>query len=154
MSTLSLHQTPSRRVSPVTANPNTSDPNPRDPADRQTAPTAASKVLDLDGLLHRCMGDIDLVQRVLEKFQQRVPEELAEIEKALQAGNAEQLARTAHRLKGSSATVSAEGLVSAAAEIEDAGRQGRMADAADCLTRLHNEWKKLVELRSDSIVGR
>jgi HPt (histidine-containing phosphotransfer) domain-containing protein len=138
----------------VTPNPDNSDAASGDPASRQAAANAASTLLNLDALLHRCMGNIDLVQRVLEKFQQRVPEELAEIEKEMLAGNIEQVARTAHRLKGSAATVSAEGLATAAAEIEDAGRQGRAADIPACIGRLRAEWKKLADMRSDAVVGR
>ena len=42
------------------------------------------------------MGNIDLAQRVLEKFQQRIPEELAELEKALQLGDAERARSRLH----------------------------------------------------------
>ena len=38
-------------------------------------------VLDLQGLCDRCMGNLDLVERVLDKFEQRLPAELAELER-------------------------------------------------------------------------
>ena len=47
--------------------------------------SASSAVLDLEGLRNRCLGNIDLVQRVLDKFQQPIPEELAELEAVLDA---------------------------------------------------------------------
>lgn len=122
------------------------DPNDGDLAMREMKSGLPPEVLDVEGLLHRCMDNIDLVQRVLEKFHQRVPEELEELERAFELGNADQLARTAHRLRGSSATVSAFGLVAAATEIEDASRGGRMADIPAGITRLHDEWKKLREV--------
>jgi len=103
--------------------------------------------------LNRCMGNIDLVQRVLEKFQQQIPADVADLEKALELGDAERLARIAHRVKGSSATMSAEGLAQAAAEIENASREGRMTDVPVCIERLRDEWRKLVELRSDVVAG-
>jgi HPt (histidine-containing phosphotransfer) domain-containing protein len=108
--------------------------------------------LDLDELLNRCMGNIDLAQRVLEKFHQRIPEELAELQNALELGDAERLARIAHRVRGSSATVSAERLAQAVAEIEDASRAGRVTDVPVCMERLRDEWRKLVELRSEVAV--
>jgi HPt (histidine-containing phosphotransfer) domain-containing protein len=120
----------------------------------QAAGPPTSRVLDVEGLVNRCMGNIELAQRVLEKFRQRLPEELAELEEALRLGDVEKLARTAHRIRGSSATMSAEGLATAAAGVEDAGRQGRASDIPLCIERLRDEWSKLVELPTDAFVGR
>ena len=98
------------------------------------------------------MGNIDLAQRVLEKFQQRFPEELADLESALELGDAERLARIAHRVRGSSATVSAERLAQAAAKIEDASRAGRVTDVPVGMERLRDEWKRLIERSSEVAV--
>ena len=67
-------------------------------------------------------------QRVLDKFEQRLPEELAELERVLELGDAAKIALVAHRIKGNSSNVSAAGLQQAAAEIEDLSRAGRVAD--------------------------
>lgn len=98
---------------------------------------------DLESLLNRCMGNIDLVQRVLDKFQQRLPEELDAMEKALQLGDTEQVARIAHRVRGSSATVSAESLAQAATEIEHASREGRPAELPARIENLRDQMRKL-----------
>ncbi len=66
------------------------------------------EMLNLDELRNRCMGNIDLVNRVLKKFQTRFPEELAEMKQALECGDSERIARVAHRVKGTSASVSAK----------------------------------------------
>jgi HPt (histidine-containing phosphotransfer) domain-containing protein len=100
------------------------------------------------------MGNIELAQRVLEKFHQRIPEELAELDSALQLGDAERLARISHRLRGCSATVSAEGLAQAAADIEDASRAGRMTDVPVGIERLRDEWRKLRETSGEVDVER
>jgi HPt (histidine-containing phosphotransfer) domain-containing protein len=134
--------------------PDTNNPDSDSPVSGQVATSAASKVVDLDGLVNRCMGNIELAQRVLEKFRQRLPEELAELEEALRLGDMEKLARTAHRIRGSSATMSAEGLATAAAGVEDAGRQGRAIDVPLCIERLRDECRKVVELPTDAFVGR
>src|SRR5689334_5017560 len=76
-------------------------------------------VLDLQSLHERCMGNLDLVERVLDKFETRLPEELAELERNLQGEDAAKISLVAHRIKGSCANVSALGLRNAAAEIED-----------------------------------
>jgi HPt (histidine-containing phosphotransfer) domain-containing protein len=134
--------------------PNTDNSDSDSPLSEQAATSAASQVMDLDGLVNRCMGNIELAQRVLDKFRQRLPEDLAELDEALRLGDLEKLARTAHRIRGSSATMSAEGLTSAAAGVEDAGRQGRATDVPLCIERLRDEWRKLAELPTDAFVGR
>jgi HPt (histidine-containing phosphotransfer) domain-containing protein len=98
--------------------------------------------LDWKGLCDRCLGNIDLVQRMLEKFEQRLPQELAELERALAQSDAEQVARVAHRIKGTSANLSAEGLERAAAAVEDSSRASCMADILQRLDCLHSEWER------------
>jgi HPt (histidine-containing phosphotransfer) domain-containing protein len=116
-----------------------------DVASKQYAESSPPKVMNMEELINRCMGNIDLVQRVLEKFGQRLPEDLEELERALEAGNTEEVARVAHRLKGSSASVSAEGIASAASRIEEAGRAGRSAEIPMALDRLRSEWKRYLD---------
>ena len=88
------------------------------------------------------MGNIELVNRVLKKFQTRFPEELAEIKKALESGDSERIARVAHRVKGTSASVSASSLAQTAGEIEDLSRAGRTTEIPAQIELLHGEWEK------------
>ena len=88
------------------------------------------------------MGNLNLMHRVLNKFQKRLPEELAEMKKALERGDTERIARIAHRVKGTSASVSAKGLARAAAEIENLSRAGRATDISARIERLRDEWEK------------
>jgi HPt (histidine-containing phosphotransfer) domain-containing protein len=105
-------------------------------------------VLNLDGLHNRCMGNIDLVQRVLRTFQQRLPEELDELEEVLERGDATQIARVAHRIHGNSANVSAEGIQRVAAEIEDLSHTGRVSDIPLRIERLRGEWERYLDYAS------
>jgi HPt (histidine-containing phosphotransfer) domain-containing protein len=134
--------------------PDTNNPDSDSPVFGQAATSATSQVVDIEGLVNRCMGNIELAQRVLEKFRQRFPEDLAELEEALTLGDMEKLARTAHRIRGSSATMSAEGLAEAAASVEHAGREGRQADVSLGMERLRDEWKRLVEMPTDTLIGK
>ncbi len=122
-----------------------SDAASGDLARRPTATPLSSGVLDLEGLRNRCMGNADLVQRVLKMFEQQFPAEMETIENALQLRDTEQLARVAHRVKGTSASMSAAGLTRAAAEIEDASRQGRLGELPAGIERLHDEWEKYLD---------
>ena len=90
------------------------------------------------------MGNIDLVQRVLEKFQERLPSELAELEKLLACHDVEQIAYVAHRIKGTSATISAQGLRQAAAEIEDLGRAQQASEIPTALEHLRSQWRRFL----------
>ena len=125
--------------------PNTDNADRSEAAGRPTGNAACSKVLDLEGLLNRCMGNIGLVQRVLQKFEERMPEEFKDMESALESGDIDRVASLAHRVKGSSASVSAEGMMHAAAEIETAGRSGCETDLSERMVRLRDEWKRYLE---------
>jgi HPt (histidine-containing phosphotransfer) domain-containing protein len=107
-----------------------------------------AEVLDLQGLCERCMGNLDLVARVLDKFEQRLPGELAELEQVLELGDAAKIALIAHRIKGCSANISAAGLRQAAAEIEDLSRAGRVADVPACLRNLRQQWQRYIDCRA------
>ena len=105
----------------------------------------AAHVLDLDKLLHRCMGNMDLVQRVLAKFQHRLPAELAELEQAFADNNAEHVARVAHRVKGTAANISAEELHRTAATITELSRAGRLVELGKYLTQLRSDWQRYLD---------
>jgi HPt (histidine-containing phosphotransfer) domain-containing protein len=118
------------------------DARPDIPADGHVRESLPAEVLNLRELNDRCMGNHEFLQRILGRFRQRVPEELAELEKSLETRDMEQMARVAHRLKGSSASVSANGLEQAAAAVEDLSRAGRIADIPAHMKRLRDEWAR------------
>jgi len=109
---------------------------------------STADVLDLHGLCDRCMGNLELVERVLDKFEQRLPEELAELEQVLRTGDAAKIALVAHRIKGNASNISAAGLQEAAAEIEDLGRAGRVAEIHVPLRNLREQWQRFVDCRA------
>jgi HPt (histidine-containing phosphotransfer) domain-containing protein len=125
----------------MTPKPDTGNPSRGVAAGQPKADSFPPEVLDWSVLCDRCLGNIDLVQRVLEKFEQQLPQELAELEHALALSDTEQVARVAHRIKGSSANVSAEGLQQAAEEVEGSSRAGCVADIPRHFDRLRSEWE-------------
>jgi HPt (histidine-containing phosphotransfer) domain-containing protein len=102
-------------------------------------------VLDFDALLARCLGDLDLVQRVLNKFLNRVPEDLTQIDESILAGDAKKTARLAHALKGAAASLSADSIREVAMGLEDAVRSEEPDAARASLSRLRNEWNRFLE---------
>ena len=97
-------------------------------------------VLDIDDLMARCLGNIEFAQRIIVKFQESGGESLTGLEEALAAEDTEAIARLAHRIKGSSANVSALGLRARAAELEQAARQCSLAEVSGHLENLKQEW--------------
>jgi HPt (histidine-containing phosphotransfer) domain-containing protein len=100
---------------------------------------------EFEELVERCMGNLEFVERVLSKFQQRFGENLEALEQAVEAHDPEGVVRVAHRLKGESANVAAQGLQDRAGEIERLGRIGRVSDIPPCLAQLRAEWSLFAE---------
>jgi HPt (histidine-containing phosphotransfer) domain-containing protein len=114
------------------------------PTEEHAHSHSPSDVLDLDGLRNRCLGNLALVQRVLDKFEQKLPEELAELDRVLELKDPERIALVAHRIKGTSANVSAEGITRAAAEIEALSRAGRIEEISTRIGELHCQWARFI----------
>jgi len=91
------------------------------------------------------MGNHELVTSILVRFQAQLLDALQKLQSALAAGNAEHLAKVAHGLKGTAATLSAEDIRRAAAELEAAGRGGDLAGAPEWLVVLSSEAQRYVD---------
>ncbi len=111
-------------------------------AEPQPAGEDEVAALDFDAFLQRCSGKLDLASRILDKFRERVVSDLDEIVGAISGANAEALAAVAHRLKGSAATIAAEGVRREAARLEAMGRSADLAGAAPCCERLRQELER------------
>ena len=104
--------------------------------------TKSSLVLDRDALLERCLGNLDFVERILAGFQKRAGQDLEELERVVAGRDVEAVVQIAHRIKGSSANVSAEGLRHEAETIEALGRAGCLDDIPAQFARLRHEWER------------
>jgi HPt (histidine-containing phosphotransfer) domain-containing protein len=100
--------------------------------------------LDWQSLLQRCMGNGAFAERIVGRFQQRLTEDLSQLEENIKARQAELAAFAAHRLKGAAATVSAEAVRELAARLEEVARTGDLETAADCVARMRGELDRLV----------
>jgi len=112
------------------------------PAGAAGSGSADPKPFDLEELLDRCMGNLELAERLLAKFQDRFQADLAELEQALQTGPSGEIARVAHRIKGASASVSALRLRELAGQIEQLGRSDQCAAIPPYLEQLRSEWTR------------
>ncbi len=118
--------------------------------DRELSGPAVSP-FDADELVARCLGNLEFVQRVLAKFQERLDADLTELDEAVLAADAERIARVAHRLKGASANVAAHGLRQRAAGIEELARQRSLDEIPSELDELREEWSRFTECAELSV---
>ena len=115
---------------------------PRPEAAQPPPPAEDASPFDYESIVARCAGNGDLVRQIVEKFLQRTPQELAELEAILARGDAPELCAGAHRLKGAAATLSAEPLRLAAAALEATGRSGSLAAAPEQFECVRREFDR------------
>jgi HPt (histidine-containing phosphotransfer) domain-containing protein len=97
----------------------------------------AAEVIDLESLEARCLGSLQLLERVLNKFTVQLEADLATLEQALQARDTELIRAVAHRLKGMSANVEAWPLHECAKEAEELAQRHDVDELAERLERFH-----------------
>ncbi len=86
-----------------------------------------------------------LVKRVITLYRQEAAKLVQGIECAIDAGDSEVLARFAHTLKSSSASIGANALSHVAKQVEHLARQLHIAEAKALLTVLHIELAQLMD---------
>jgi PAS domain S-box-containing protein len=99
---------------------------------------AASAAFDADSALKRVRGKQAFLLYLVEAFLQDLPGALAEIEEAAAAGDAQRLARSAHRLKGAAVTLSAGPVAETSQELEKMGDNNDTAKMREALRELNS----------------
>ena len=94
-------------------------------------------------ILDRFDGERDLLREVASSFLECTPPLLAELRRAVAAGDAPEVARVAHRLRGSLGNFGAEGAMEAALRLEQNGGAGSLADAEGHCASLMDGWEAL-----------
>jgi HPt (histidine-containing phosphotransfer) domain-containing protein len=92
------------------------------------------------------MGKAELAERVVQKFLTLVRPYTEEVADAAARQDPDALRRSAHRLKGAAATVSAVALSQIAAELEALGRENNPEPAPALVGRLRAEVERLIQV--------
>ncbi len=100
---------------------------------------------DVDDLIARWGHDHGLVGRLIERFRHHCQSDLEEFEERFREGDCEQLARSAHHLKGSANYLSADRLGEIAARLETMCRAGDLVGARGSLEELRAELTRCLE---------
>lgn len=101
-------------------------------------------VFNLDDALARVDQDVELFQTLTELFLEQAPLDLAATQAALTAGDAEGLARAAHRMKGAILQFSASRLYEATRQLEALGKAGSLDAAAAVCRQVEQELASLL----------
>jgi HPt (histidine-containing phosphotransfer) domain-containing protein len=100
-------------------------------------------VPDRRALLERVGGDHALFRKLIGLFLAECPRLVARIEAALAAGNAAEVSRAAHALKGAVGNFEFPPALEAALSLETLAAGGDLASAPPALTRLQNTLDQL-----------
>jgi HPt (histidine-containing phosphotransfer) domain-containing protein len=87
------------------------------------------------------MSGADFMPELIDTFLDDAPQMIAELRRALAAGDAEAFRRTAHSFKSNCRTFGALGLAELARELEFAARENRLADVGENLERLAADYE-------------
>ncbi|MFO7653465.1 MAG: Hpt domain-containing protein [Candidatus Krumholzibacteriia bacterium] len=109
---------------------------------QQDAPTGGC-ALDLDTALENLDGDTDLLREVAEMFVEIGPDQLAEIEAFIAAGDAPAVATSAHGMKGGASNLGAVEFVRAALDLELLSKAGSLDGAVERLAAMRAAFVRL-----------
>lgn len=102
------------------------DPSGSRPADAPAPPDEPP--VDLERLREMTAGDDESVRNLVQLYLTQAEQLMPNLQAALQAGSASEVARVAHKLGGASSTCGMPGLVAALLELEHLGRAGRLPE--------------------------
>lgn len=104
--------------------------------------------LDLEDGLARAGGEKDFYKELLDLFLEDVPQRVAELRSAIEAGDAARVASAAHSIKGAAANLSAMPVRETAYALETRGRGADLSGAPQLLAQLEAEIERLAEFVS------
>jgi Amt family ammonium transporter len=124
----------------------------RSPAPAQVASTSqnshhtlvAEPHIDSASLLERCMGNVDLMARLLAAFEPEIGREVDRLDDAIKAGDNPRIANVAHTLQGSAANLSAARLSALAREVEHAARRNESHNHSLLLAEVRREFDRCI----------
>ena len=100
-------------------------------------------IIDRQAALERVDGDTELLSEIVDLFLNDVDALTDDIRQAVSAADASRIMRSAHRLKGSVATLAARRATEAALRLENIGRSGDVNGAASAFAALEAEVVRL-----------
>ena len=100
-------------------------------------------LIDLETILDRVGGDQELLREITGIFLAEYPALLADIQAAIEAGDAKRLERAAHSLKGSVANFGARAATDVSFQLEIMGRKGHLEHSPEAFEELLTRFRQL-----------
>lgn len=101
--------------------------------------------VDFADLLARIGGNLPLVGKLFEAFEQSVPAWLHDLDTAIQANDAEKFRKAAHTAKGALSTLAAHPAAELARSLEELGKAGDLANARIGVAQFTAEMERVRE---------
>lgn len=125
------------------------------PEESMHVPLSSSRdVLDWEGALKICGGDVALLRDIAEAYLEEHPKRLAEIRRAIDAADWELLHRAAHTIKGSMRYFGARAVFDRAFGLEQLAASQSLEGAEEIFGLLQQELAKLLPYLIDYVQGR
>ncbi|MFO1019437.1 MAG: Hpt domain-containing protein [Planctomycetales bacterium] len=122
------------------------------PADQTRSVTPPQEILNIPCALKRLNGSQNLLKDMAVMYLEDVPALFQELKRAIDAGDLEEVTRTAHSISGLSATFEAIPCCSAAKALEASGRQKQTDAFARQLADLDFEIQRLIKALEESVL--
>ncbi len=117
-----------------------------DPHGRTQQSTGQSlDAIHVQSLLDRCFGDSDFCTLMLRKFSHRAGDQMAALDRAAHSGNALELARQAHTLKGLAGNLSAAPLQISADRLEQVARRSDLHQAGSLVDDVRDQMDRCMQ---------
>jgi CheY-like chemotaxis protein len=100
--------------------------------------------IDSASLLERCMGNVELMSRLLAAFEPEIGREVQRLEEAIHSADNARIANIAHTLQGSAANLSAARLSALAREVEHRARRNESHNHGELLAELRREFGRCI----------
>ncbi|MBX2810550.1 MAG: Hpt domain-containing protein [Myxococcales bacterium] len=107
------------------------------------SPATNGLPVDMERINDATGGDEEFLAELVEIFLEDAELRLDEIQGAVNSEDPDELRKTAHKLKGSSANMGANGLMSIAKILEDMGASGVVRDASTHMEGLTAEYARV-----------
>jgi two-component system, sensor histidine kinase and response regulator len=109
--------------------------------------------IDLERIQDATGGDMEFMKELVDIFIEDAQLRIREIRQALDASNFDDLGKTAHKLKGSSANLGAVGVSSMAKTLEELGKQQELDRASQVLEGLVAEMSRVESTLNQIVAG-
>jgi HPt (histidine-containing phosphotransfer) domain-containing protein len=101
---------------------------------------APDTAVDIMTLLGRCLGNFELIVRVLARFRKTGGTDVEQLALAIQKSDFAAVVEITHRFKGAAGNISAAGLQKIVAGMEQFGRDQNAVELPGLLSQLQVEW--------------